>query len=66
MNALKSVRGMKMNIPFSKEKEIVRAAKLYWKDRVKEIKGLPINSEKMNMRKQIANIDDEDEDLSIE
>jgi len=50
-NALKSVRGMKRNIPFSKEKEIMRAAKLFWKDCVKEIKGIIVNQERMIKRR---------------
>ena len=57
---------MKRNIPFSKQKQTVRVAKLYWKDRVKELKGITVNKEKMYKRKQSAQINEIDKEFSIE
>ena len=57
MNATKSVQGIKRNIPFLKEKEEVRAAKLFWKDYIKKIEGNRVDETKMNKRKQIAQIE---------
>ena len=65
MNTTKSMRGMKRNILFSKEKEIVRAAKLFWKDCIKEIKGMLVNKDRMIKRKENAKIEELD-DLTIE
>ena len=49
---------MKRNIPFSKEKEVVRAAKLFWKDYIKKLKGRKVNQNRMNKRRILAQIED--------
>ena len=58
INATKSIKGMKRNIPFSKEKEAVRAAKLFWKDYIKKLKGRKVNQNRMNKRRILAQIED--------
>ena len=42
--ALKSVEGMKRNVPFSCEKEKRRAVVLYWKMEIRRLKGIAIDT----------------------
>ena len=51
---------MKRNILFSHEKETVRAAKLFWKDCIKKLKGRKVNNERMEKRRSKAEIEEYD------
>ena len=54
--ARKKVEGMRHNILYSQEKEMRRAAKLYWKDYLRWIEGKAVDELKMNKRMEIARI----------
>ena len=57
--ATKKVEGMKRSIPFSQEKESRRSAVLYYKMKIREMKGVAIDSELKDKRKVRAGIIDE-------
>ena len=59
IKATKSIQGIRRNIPYSKQKVLVRAEKLYWKDKCKEKRGMYVNEEKMEARRKLAMISDE-------
>ena len=54
---LKSVEGMKRNVPFSCEKEKRRAAVLYWKMEMRRLKGIAIDTNLKEKRRTKAEID---------
>ena len=56
--AIKSVKGIKQNIPFSHEKEKRRAAVLYWKIEIRRLKGIAIDSNLKEKRREEAEIND--------
>ena len=66
INAVKSTQGMKRNILFSKHEQMVRVAKLHWKDIVKELKGLIVNYEKIGKRKQSGMIEEINDKFLLE
>ena len=57
--ATKKVEGMKRAIPFSQEKEKRRSMVLYYKMRIRELKGGAVDSELKEKRKERAQIVDE-------
>ena len=65
-NAVQSIQGINRNIPFSQQKVTVRAKKMFWKDRLKEVKGIFVNKERMEARKRKASIEDEDSNYTIQ
>ena len=56
--ALKSVEGIKRNVPFSCEKEKRRAAVLYWKMEIRRLKGIAIDTNLKEKRRTEAEIDE--------
>ena len=56
--ALKSVEGMKQNVPFSCEKEKRRAAVLYWKIEMRRLKGIAIDTNLKEKWRTEAEIDE--------
>ena len=59
----KAIQGIQRNIPHSKQKVNIRVAKLHWRDKFKEIRGMHINEEKMEARRRIA-MTNENSDIS--
>ena len=58
--AVKYMQGMRRNIPYSKKKVIARLAKMHWKDRAKEIRGLCVNKNRMEVRRRNVQIEEDD------
>ena len=48
---------MRRNVLHSKQKAKVRAVKMHWKDKSKEIRGMFENKKKIEAQKRIAMID---------
>ena len=54
---------MRRNVPYSKEKEIRRVTMLYWKAKLKIMKGKRVDKEIIKKRKEISNIEEEIETI---
>ena len=55
--ATKSVEGMRRNVPFSKEKEMRRAAALHWKMEIRRIKGINVDEQLKEKRRLEAQVE---------
>ena len=56
--ARKHVEGSHRNIPFSKKKEVRRAALLYWRAKVQLSKNQQVDESKMEIRRRITQINE--------
>ena len=54
------------NIPYSKKKVIARLAKMYQKDRTKEIRRLCTNRDRIEVRRINAQIEEDDSSFTSE
>ena len=63
--ARKKVEGPSRNIPYSEKKVQYLGTLLYWKSKVRQLKGIPVDEEELSKKKEIHLID-VPEDVTLE
>jgi len=61
MKAVKTIEGMKRNVPFSFRKKQGWAKVIYWKMKIRQTKGIKVDIERMKKRQEEAKIQEDDE-----